>query len=160
MKDATHAKLLDALRGRVWHATSVECYKSIKADGFIRVRPPRHQYQKSFCQHSGRVSLFDFRDAPGLADAIDRGDWLGFLGGVPGGLVVFLGLDPSLPVIPAATLVAESNDARISGRLTGPQGSRLIADLETGHLGDIPAHRIVEVFQWEPQTSILSHVPL
>jgi len=153
----THAKLIEALYEGVWHATSVERFKAIMVDGFIRVRPPLHQYPNTFCQYTGRVSLFDFREAPGLLDAIERGQWLGFLGGIPGGHVVFLQIDPGLAVPTAANLVEEFNEAR-SGPLTGVEGSRLIAGLETGYPADIPIDRVVRTFEWEPNANTFLNV--
>ena len=153
----THAKLIEALYEGVWHATSVERFKAIIVDGFIRVRPPLHQYPNTFCQYTGRVSLFDFREAPDLFGAIQRGDWLGFLGSVPDGHVVFLQIDPGLPVPTAASLVEEFNEAR-SRPSTGVEGSRLIAGLETGYPADIPIERVVRTFVWEPNGNTFSDV--
>ncbi|MFN3878940.1 MAG: hypothetical protein ACK4MH_11265 [Brevundimonas sp.] len=153
----THAKLIDVLYEGVWHATSVERFKAIMVDGFIRVRPPLHQYPNTFCQYTGRVSLFDFREAPGLFDAIERGLWLGFSDGIPGGHVVFLQVDPGLPVPTAASLVDEFNEAR-SRPPTGVGGSRLIAGLETGYTADIPIERVVRTFVWEPNGNTFSDV--
>lgn len=136
---------LSLVIGRVWHATSVCNFQAIVTDGFIRAKPPVSRHRNSFCQSLGRVSLFDFRDAPSLSVAVERGDWWGFVGCPPDDLSVWLRVDHERLVVPtAAVLSSEWNSALQNGHFDEGTSSRIIEHLETGFPGDIPKSMLLE----------------
>lgn len=138
-------KLLEILMGGVWHATSVVSFEAISADGFVKASPPTTQYENSFCRSLGRVSLFDFRDAPNLREAIERGDWTTFTNMSPEDVSVWLRIDHArISVPPCAHLLKEWNCLRENGQPLSVN-MRIICDLETSHTGNLPTSAFSEV---------------
>jgi hypothetical protein len=137
--------MLDVLGGKVWHSTSVASFEAILADGFIRAKPPVNRHNNSFCQFLERVSLFDFRPAPNLMEAVARNDWTGFTR-FRDEVAVWLRIDPDRTHVPtAASLRQEWRDARETGLITGSNHIRFISDLETGHPGDVPTSAVPDI---------------
>jgi len=137
--------LLELLKGGVWHATSAVNFNAIYADGCVKASPPATRYENSFCRSLGKVSLFDFRDAPNLWKAIERNDWASFTSIPPEGASVWLRIDHSRIHIPSCVdLLKEWNDGRDSGQPLS-LNMRIISDLETGRAGDLPTTSFSEV---------------
>lgn len=145
MEDAPPA-ILASLAGKIWHATNVTNFEAIVADGFIRATPPVNRHANSFCQHLSRVSLFDFRDAPKLMEAVKRYDWTSFLRIAPDDMAVWLRIAPERITVPSASsLLVEWKAALDAGAFAGGRHSRIIADLETGYPGNIPTSALADV---------------
>ncbi|KRA56656.1 hypothetical protein ASD79_16445 [Caulobacter sp. Root655] len=144
-EDTLTPTMMAVLGGKVWHSTSVAGFEAIVADGFIRAKPPVNRHQNSFCQFLGRVSLFDFREAPKLMEAVERGDWWSFTDIRPDDMAVWLRIDHSRIDLPtAASLIDEWRVAEAAGQINRTN-CRIIMDIETGYAGDIPMSAVADI---------------
>lgn len=151
--------LVEALRGKVWHATDVASFEAIVADGRVRAMPPVNRNPNSFCQHLKRISLFDFREAPDLMTGVERSDWISFTSIPPDDMAVWLRIDPECIRVPTtASLNVEWSAAEAAGLFKGGNHTGFIQHLETGYSGDIPTSAVVEdcYFSWLDFSHLLS----
>jgi hypothetical protein len=129
------------LAGRLWHATTLEAWRAILADGAIHVGAGPGGYANGFCRLSGAVSLFDMSAPAGDIDAAAR-NWLPWLSGEA----------------PRVRLWIEINRAGLGDRFIDPVELRrrwketdlrprpkIIAGVEGAHVGALPIATVLGV---------------
>lgn len=134
--------LLAALDGRLWHATDEKGWAGIRASGTIRPDAPPH-YANGFCRSIGAVSLFDLRcpDSACSPAAAHWSDWLGHRADEPR---YWIEVNRARTV--ATTLTpAETLDRWRTALAAGASSLRIIAGIESAHLGCIPMSSTVQL---------------
>lgn len=152
LTDADAIKLIQQLRGRIWHTTSIEGLRGIVSDQCIRVNRgdlsnAYFQSKCSNCFEEGAVSLFDLvthRDTDLVGDDLD------LLGKWPQVMfrhfpTVFLGMNLH-SLAPNLLFYPELKRRRGLGGI--------IPRIEICHVGDIPFGQVLQVGIWRQQAPL------
>ncbi|PTQ12092.1 hypothetical protein CLG96_05860 [Sphingomonas oleivorans] len=139
--DGTLLRMLD---GGLWHATKEHAWRSIVNEGKIRADAPP-LYKNGFCRSIGGVSLFDLT-RPDDAASPAAAHWSAWLGATDDEPRYWIEIERS--GVAAELLTTEETLSRWREAFERHSPNlRIIAGLETAHIGSIPLDRTCRVLR-------------